>query len=115
MKKGDCALLPPCSKTVQKKLQRAHYISILWGNGDSPHPGNNLDPLNYGWKKENGEYTPDWYTGPVMPDDLFHEVEGEEGDVNENEEDTHELNEEEEEDSDVENSWNVDSESEEEM
>lgn len=73
VKKVDCALLPPCAKTVHKKLQRAHFISVLWGNADLPHPGNGLDPLQYGWKDKNGCYTPDWFSGPSIPDDLFEE------------------------------------------
>ena len=32
VKRVDCALLPPCAKTVHNKMQRAHFISILWGN-----------------------------------------------------------------------------------
>lgn len=78
VKKVDCALLPPCAKTVHNKLQRAHFISILWGNADSAHPGLGLDPLNYGWKENNGYYTPDWYLGHAMPDYLFQEEEREE-------------------------------------
>ena len=54
VKKVDFALLPPWAKTVHNKMQRAHYISIIWGNADSAHPGNGLDPLNYGWKEKNG-------------------------------------------------------------
>lgn len=72
-KKVDCALLPPCSNTVDKKLKRAHLISIVWGNADSAHPGENLDPQNFGWKEKDGYYDFDWYSGPSMPDDLFDE------------------------------------------
>lgn len=71
VKKVDCALLPPCSKTVNKKLQRAHLISMVWGNADSAHPGENLDPRNFGWKEKDGCYAPEWFSGPSMPDDLF--------------------------------------------
>lgn len=72
-KKVDCALLPPCSNTVDKKLKRAHLISIVWGNADSAHPGESLDPQNFGWKEKDGYYDFDWYSGPSMPDDLFDE------------------------------------------
>ncbi len=44
VKKIDCALLLPCSKTVDKKLKRAHLISMVWGNADSAQPGERLDP-----------------------------------------------------------------------
>ena len=52
VKKVDCALLPPCAKTAHNKMQRAHFINILWGNADSAHPGHGLDYLNYGWKEK---------------------------------------------------------------
>ena len=71
VKKDDCVFLPPYSKTVHNKMQRAHCTSILWGNADSAHPGHALDPLNYGWKENNGYYTPDWFLGHTMPDYLF--------------------------------------------
>ena len=56
-----------------KKLQRAHFIAFKWGTADSPHPGQDMDPLNYGWKDKNGIYIPDWFSGPAIPDDLFKE------------------------------------------
>ena len=72
--KVDCALFPPCAKTVVNKVQQAHFISIIvWGNADLPHPGQGLDPLNYGWKDKDGCYAPDWFSGPAVPHDLFHE------------------------------------------
>jgi len=75
VKKVDCALLPPCAKTLRNKTRRAHFISIVWGNADSAHPGEGLDPLNYGWKDKNGDYAPDWFSGPALPDYLFQERE----------------------------------------
>ncbi|XP_014677384.1 PREDICTED: uncharacterized protein LOC106817234 [Priapulus caudatus] len=71
VKKVDCALLPPCGKTMWNKVQRAHYVSIIWGNADSPQPDQDLDPLQYGWKNENRHYVPDWFPGPAEPDNLF--------------------------------------------
>ena len=78
MKKVDCALLPPCAKTVHNKMQREHFISILWGNANSAHPGHGLDPLNYRWKENNCYYTPDWLLAPAFPDYPFHEGKREE-------------------------------------
>lgn len=78
VRKVDCALLPPCANTVHNKLRRAHFISILWGSADSPHPGHGLDPLNFGWKEKNGFYVPEWFVGPALPDNLFQEEEQEE-------------------------------------
>ncbi|KAJ8031889.1 hypothetical protein HOLleu_25241 [Holothuria leucospilota] len=81
VRKVDCALLPPCANTVHNKLRRAHFISILWGSADSPHPGHGLDPLNFGWKEKNGFYVPEWFVGPALPDNLFQEEEQEDGSV----------------------------------
>ena len=75
MAKVDCGLLPPCSKTIQNKLQRAHYNSIIWGSADSANPGYELNPLDYGWKYRDGCYVPDWFCGPQYPDNLFDVVE----------------------------------------
>ena len=73
----DCALLPSCAKTVSNKLQRAHYVTIIWGNADNPNPDYNLEPLQFGWKEDRGCYTPDWYSGATLPVDLFKAVEKE--------------------------------------
>ena len=71
VKKVDCALLPPCAKTVHSKMQWEQFISILWGNADSAHPGHGLDSLNYGWKEKNCYYTPDLFLGHALPDYIF--------------------------------------------
>ena len=71
MKKVDCALLPPCANTVKMKVQRAHYISIVWGNADTPQPANAMDPLEYGWAQQGNDcLTPVWFQGPPLPDDI---------------------------------------------
>ena len=46
-----------------------------------------MDPLKYGWKKWNGYYTPDWYLGPDIPDDLFLEGEPEDVSINQPDDD----------------------------
>lgn len=71
VKKVDCAILPPCAKTVHNKLLRAHFISIIWGNAYSSEPADGLSPLDYGWKDDEGMFVPDWFQGPAMPDELF--------------------------------------------
>ena len=114
VKKVDCALIPPCAKTVYNKMQRAHFISILWGNADSAHPGHVLDPLNYGWKEKNGYYTPDWFLGPALPDYLFHEREREEDSIEDHQSYQPDVATvfENDDDSNSENIWSDDSESE---
>ena len=69
VKKVDFALLPPCAKTVHNKMQRAHFISILWGNADSAHPGNGVGSSELRMERKNGYYT--WFFGPALPDYLF--------------------------------------------
>lgn len=71
IKKVDCALLPPCKKTLINKLARAHFVSIFWGNADSPEPDHDLDPVQYGWKLEDGHYKFDWFSGSSVPEELF--------------------------------------------
>ena len=74
IKKVDCALLPPCAKTLWNKTKRAQYLSIIWGNADSSQPGHDLNPLLYGWKQAHGHFTPEWFPGPDVPDNLFDEI-----------------------------------------
>lgn len=73
IKKVDCALLPPCKKTLINKLARAHFVTMFWGNADSPEPDHDLDPAQYGWKLEDGHYKFDWFPGPAVPEELFGE------------------------------------------
>ena len=87
VKKFDCALLPPCAKTVHKKMQLAHFISILWGNADSAHPRHSLDTLNYRWKEKKSYNTPDWFLGHALPDYIFHEGEREEESIKDHQSD----------------------------
>ncbi|KAG1681964.1 Neprilysin-1 [Nymphon striatum] len=75
IKKFDCALLPSCTKTLQNKIRRTHYVRIMWGNAEASTPTDGLDPEKYGWKMENGCLVPNWFDGPVIPADLFHDKE----------------------------------------
>lgn len=75
VKKVDCALLPPCARTLHKKIQRAHFISNVWGNADSPYPDQGMNPVDFGWKLNNGFYIPEWFLGPHLPNDILLEVE----------------------------------------
>lgn len=68
VKKVDCALLPPCAKTVHNGPTT---LASCGGNADSSHPGHGLDPLNYGWMESNGYNAPEWFFGSAVPDDLF--------------------------------------------
>ena len=68
-KRIDCALLPPCEKFLKKKVQRAHYVSLVWGKADSPSPCNYLDPCCYGWQCKEGAYEPLWFEGNAVPED----------------------------------------------
>lgn len=38
-----------------------------------------MDPLAYGWKDRNGLYSPDWFTGTALPEELFEEGESDNG------------------------------------
>ena len=65
-------------KLCTTKYNGHTLLVSLWGNADSAHPGQGLDPLNYGWKEKNGYNTPDWFLGPSLPYYIFHEGEREE-------------------------------------
>ena len=77
VKRADCALLPPCAKTLQNKLKRAHFTSVIWGNADSGHPAHGLDPLKNGWREINECYAPEWHAGRCMPNLLIQKEERE--------------------------------------
>jgi len=88
IRKVDCALLPPCSKTLSNKLRRAQYISRVWGRADSINPNRALDPEEYGWKKTTTKYVPIWYNGSPLPDDIFENSHEEMNDYDMNVDDT---------------------------
>ena len=46
--KVDCALLLSCGKALRNKIQRGHYVSLIWDNADTSQPAVDLDPLHYG-------------------------------------------------------------------
>ena len=71
IKRIDCALLPPCRRTLQKKLQRAHYVTVLWNRADTAYPGQDLSPTDYGWSADGTLLFPTWFEGPAIPDVLF--------------------------------------------
>ena len=71
VEKVDCALLPPCSKTLHNKIKRTNYVALLWGRADSSHPGDGLDPLDFGWAEKDGCFVPEWFSGPSIPDIVF--------------------------------------------
>ena len=73
MKKVDCVLLPPCSKTLWNKTQRSNYIGIMRGNADTSDPVTSLNPLDYGWMKGDDCYEHNWFPGSALPDNLFDE------------------------------------------
>ena len=71
IKKVDCALLPHCGKTLKRKVQRVHYIGIIWGNADGAQQAQGLNLLHHGWTTNiEGHYISDWFTGPAEPDYL---------------------------------------------
>ena len=115
VKKVNCAVIPICAKTVHNKMQRAHFISIIWGNADSARPGHGLYHLmNHGWKEKNGYYTPDLFLSPALLGYLFLEGEQEEDSIEDHQSDQPDVNTvfENDDDSNSENAWSDDSESE---
>ena len=71
IKRVDCALLPPCSQTMQFKLLRARYVAKLWARAGTAFPGSGLSPLDHGWSIQDQALTPIWYVGEPIPEGLF--------------------------------------------
>ena len=71
IKKVDCSLLPPSQKTLDMKLLRTRYITMLWSNAGKPNPGNGLSPTEYGWCIRDDKLQPLWFKGQAMPDSLL--------------------------------------------
>ena len=70
LKNVDCALLPPCSKTLKMKLKRAQYVTKIWCNADLITPNENLDVLSYGWQRDGNSLNPIWYSGNCLPSEI---------------------------------------------
>ena len=73
-------MLPPCQRTLEQKVNRANYVSLLWARAGSPKPAEGLDPLNFGWKERGSVLSPVWYIGPCVPEDVFAQPSEEEKD-----------------------------------
>ena len=81
VKKIDCALLPPCKRSLCVKLRRSKYVTILWKHASSAAPGHHSTPSDYGWIIRNEVLQPHWFDGPAIPRNLFKD--NEEGNLNE--------------------------------
>ena len=71
VKRVDCALLPPCQRTLDMKVQRTKYVTTLWTEARTARPAAGMLPVEYGWHMDNGILEPIWFKGPAMPDNLF--------------------------------------------
>ena len=71
IKRIDCALLPPSRRALEKKLQRAQYVAVLWNHADTACPDQGLSPTDYDWSIEGSLLQPTWFEGPAFPDSLF--------------------------------------------
>ena len=78
MKKIDCALLPPCKRSLEMKLRRSKYVAILWTQASSAYPMRHLSPVDYGWFLNNEQLQPNWFEGTAIPSSIFRNVEKEE-------------------------------------
>ena len=71
IKKIDCALLPPSRRALTKKLQRAHYVTVLWRNANTVSPDQGLSPTDFGWSVKGSLLQPTWFDEPSAPDSMF--------------------------------------------
>ena len=68
VKKVNCASLPPCARSLNKHIQRANYVSMMWHNSDKAQP-TFCSPVEFGWQEDEfGRYQPHWFEGPSVPD-----------------------------------------------
>ncbi|XP_068212466.1 uncharacterized protein [Palaemon carinicauda] len=70
-KRIDCALLPPSRPALEKQLQRAHFVTVVWSHTDQASPDQGLSPTDYGWSTNGELLQPMWFDGPAVPDTLF--------------------------------------------
>ena len=82
IKRVDCALLPPCHDTLEMKVKRTQFVTLMWKRAVTPYPGDGLSPIDYGWHLSDNLLKPTWFKGPVFPSCLF---QNESSDVDETE------------------------------
>ena len=70
IRKNNCGSLPPCAKTLQNHLKRAHYVAKMWKRADQAHPTSRTNPANYGWKLTENCFQPDWFSGSSVPESV---------------------------------------------
>ena len=71
IKRVDCALLPPSRPTLEKQLQRAHFVTMMWSHADQASPDQGRSPTDYGWSTIGDILQPTWFDGPAVPVTLF--------------------------------------------
>ena len=84
--------IPPDQKSLNMKILRANYVTHCMVhclvNDYIP-----LDPSEYGWKSENGSWSPVWYEGNALPD--VREIASSDDDDENDNDDVHDTNEDE--------------------
>ena len=70
LKKVNCSMLPPCRRSLQKKIMRATMISKAWGKADTANPSQDLKPEDFGWEKDGDIFRPVRFDGPSLPPSL---------------------------------------------
>ncbi|XP_033097629.1 uncharacterized protein LOC117101706 [Anneissia japonica] len=113
IKRIDCALLPPSSRTLEMKIRRTQYITVLWTRAVTSSPSDSLSPTDYGWSVNENLLKPIWFEGPAIPDSLFTNHSNNRDDTELRDDSDYEEQAETDSDSDGE-AWSEDSESEEE-
>jgi hypothetical protein len=67
VEKLDGSSLPPCFKVLEKKIERACYVSKIWMSSVSSNPPA-ISLLDYGWKlTAENEYSISWFDGKSCP------------------------------------------------
>ena len=53
-----------------QKLKRTYHVTKLWRNAHLQHPLARDDPIQFGWKLQDGNYKILWFEGDQMPRDI---------------------------------------------
>ena len=58
LKKMNCAILPPCSKTLLKHIERSNFVARMWRRADDVNPTEGQHPLHFGCVTSDSGFQP---------------------------------------------------------
>ena len=67
---SNISLLPPSPGALHQHTLRSYWQANTWINAMESHRSN-LDPVNYGWYLDNGEYNRVMSESPIAPSNIL--------------------------------------------